>query len=330
MPAQAARHRGCPHRPLHAGGDRGRPDLRLAGASRRRRAHVRGLSGPRPRLCPAARLALRPADARRSYGYDRFQILVAYSNGLVLFGITAVIVYEAWRRFSEPVEILAGRCWPSPSGPPRQYRRLLRAPRGRQGRPQHARRLLHVFGDLLGSVAPIVASLVILATGWTQIDPILSVLVCLLILTNAWRLVRESAHVLLEGAPAASTHGGRRRPAFAHRDPRPGSRSPPRPCLDDHAAPARRDAMSACPRRRWNRRGAPREGDAERRLPDRPRDGGLEHGRCADAGTACGGDHVTTMPDTITALATPTSCAIITTTGITGTTTPHGAHPRPA
>ena len=61
---------------------------------------------------------------------------------------------------------------------------------------------LHVLGDLLGSVAAIAASLVIIWTGWTPIDPILSVLVVLLILRSAWAVVRESGHILLEGAPA--------------------------------------------------------------------------------------------------------------------------------
>ena len=61
--------------------------------------------------------------------------------------------------------------------------------------------ILHVLGDLLGSAAAIIAALVILATGWTPIDPILSVLVSLLILSTAWSLMREAAHVLLEGVP---------------------------------------------------------------------------------------------------------------------------------
>ncbi|MGO4837689.1 cation diffusion facilitator family transporter, partial [Rhizobiaceae sp. 2RAB30] len=62
--------------------------------------------------------------------------------------------------------------------------------------------VLHVLGDMLGSAAAIVAALVILATGWTPIDPILSVVVALLILSTAWSLMREAAHVLLEGVPA--------------------------------------------------------------------------------------------------------------------------------
>ena len=61
--------------------------------------------------------------------------------------------------------------------------------------------ILHVLGDMLGSAGAIVAALVILATNWTPIDPILSVLVSLLILSTAWSLMRDAAHVLLEGAP---------------------------------------------------------------------------------------------------------------------------------
>jgi cobalt-zinc-cadmium efflux system protein len=60
---------------------------------------------------------------------------------------------------------------------------------------------LHVAGDLLGSVAAIVAALIILYTGWMPIDPLLSILVALLILRSAWQLVQRSAHILLEGAP---------------------------------------------------------------------------------------------------------------------------------
>ena len=62
--------------------------------------------------------------------------------------------------------------------------------------------VLHVLGDLLGSVAAIIAALVIMKTGWLPIDPILSVLVAILILRSAWFLVKDSAHILLEGAPA--------------------------------------------------------------------------------------------------------------------------------
>ena len=61
--------------------------------------------------------------------------------------------------------------------------------------------VLHVIGDLLGSVAAVIASLVILATGWMPIDPLLSVLVAVIILRSAWHVVAESGHILLEGSP---------------------------------------------------------------------------------------------------------------------------------
>lgn len=151
----------------------------------------------------AFRVARRPADARNTYGYDRFQILVAYSNGLVLFAITAVIVFEAWERLRAPSPVLGGTMLAVAvvellvniagflvlHGGDREDLNLRGA-------------LLHVAGDLLGSVAAIAAALVILWTGWTPIDPILSVLVSVLILVNAWRLVRDAGHILLEGAPA--------------------------------------------------------------------------------------------------------------------------------
>jgi cobalt-zinc-cadmium efflux system protein len=74
--------------------------------------------------------------------------------------------------------------------------------RGDRGNLNLRAALLHVAGDLLGSAGAIAAALVILATGWTPVDPILSVLVSLLILRSAWAVVRDSAHILLEGTPA--------------------------------------------------------------------------------------------------------------------------------
>ncbi|BDA82663.1 zinc transporter ZitB [Aureimonas sp. SA4125] len=150
----------------------------------------------------AMRLARRPADARRSYGYDRFQILVAYSNGLVLFGIALFIGFEAWRRLSEPVEILGGPMLAVAVGGLFVNVAAFFVLHGGDKDDMNMRgALLHVAGDLLGSLAAIAASLVILFTGWMPIDPILSVLVAVLILGNAYGLVRDSGHILLEGTP---------------------------------------------------------------------------------------------------------------------------------
>ncbi|WP_062204357.1 cation diffusion facilitator family transporter [Aureimonas sp. AU12] len=151
----------------------------------------------------AIRMARRPADTRRTFGYDRFQILVAYSNGLVLFGISAVILYEAYARLADPVPVLAGPMLAVAVGGLVVNVAAFFVLHGGDRQDLNMRgALLHVMGDLLGSVAAIAASLIILGTGWTPIDPILSVFVCLLILGNAYRLIRESGHILLEGAPA--------------------------------------------------------------------------------------------------------------------------------
>lgn len=151
----------------------------------------------------AFRLSRRPADWRRTYGFDRFSILVAFSNGLALFAIAAWIAFEAWERLSTSAPVLGGlMLWVAVAGLAVNVLSfwILHAGGGDSLNVRAA--ALHVAGDLLGSVAAIVAALVIMATGWTPIDPILSVLVALIILRSAWVVVRDSAHILLEGAPA--------------------------------------------------------------------------------------------------------------------------------
>ncbi len=150
----------------------------------------------------AFRLARRKADIRRSYGYHRFQVVAAFVNGLTLFAIAGWITVEAVRRLADPIEVLAGPM-------------LVIAVLGllvnvvaftilRTGDRENLNirgAVLHVMGDLLGSVAAIAASLIILGTGWMPIDPILSVAVALLILRAAYTVMRKSGHILLEGTP---------------------------------------------------------------------------------------------------------------------------------
>ena len=150
----------------------------------------------------AARLALRPADTLRSYGYHRTQILAAFINGMAFIAIVVWIVVEAAHRFMAPVVVHGGMMlvvallgllvnlvafWLLHSGDHHDLN--MRAA------------LLHVLGDLLGSVATIVAAGIIIATGWMPIDPLLSILVALLILRSAWKVVSQAAHILLEGTP---------------------------------------------------------------------------------------------------------------------------------
>jgi len=145
--------------------------------------------------------AKRPADARRSFGYARLEVLVGYSNALAQFLLVAWIASEAVMRFATPEPILSGTM-------------LLVALTGLVvnaivlGTLSHdhsdlnvASARLHVLGDLLGSLGAVVAALVVRYLGWLWADPAVSILVSLLILGGAWRLLRRSAHILLEGTP---------------------------------------------------------------------------------------------------------------------------------
>lgn len=154
------------------------------------------------------RLARRPADPKRSYGYDRFGVLVAYSNGLLLFAIAGWIVVEAVHRLNAPTPILGGVMLGVAALGLAVNVVAFRLLQGGDRENLNVRAaVLHVMGDLLGSVAALAAAVVILATGWTPIDPILSVVVALLILGSATRIVRDAAHILLEGTPAGLDPG---------------------------------------------------------------------------------------------------------------------------
>ena len=150
----------------------------------------------------AFRVSAKPADSRRSYGYQRFQILAAFVNGLSLLLIVAWILVEAIQRLISPPEVMAGTMLVvAAGGLVVNLLSFVVLHGGDRENMNIAGAVLHVAGDLLGSVAAIVAALVIIATGWMPIDPLLSILVAMLILRSAWKLVQRSAHILLEGAP---------------------------------------------------------------------------------------------------------------------------------
>ncbi len=148
------------------------------------------------------RLSRRPADWKRTYGFDRFQVLIAFANGLALFAIAAWIVYEAVARLMTTPHVSGGimvaiavlgllvnvAAFFLLQGADRENLNVRGA-------------LVHVLGDLLGSVAALAAGAVILITGWTPIDPLLSLLVAAIIVRSGWQVVAESGHILLEGAP---------------------------------------------------------------------------------------------------------------------------------
>ena len=150
----------------------------------------------------AFRVARRPHDEKRTYGYHRFEILAAFVNGLVLFAIAAWICFEAVGRLREPVPVLgAPMLAVAVAGLVVNVVALVVLRGGDRTNLNVRAALLHVLGDLLGSIGAIAAAIVILATGWTPIDPILSIFLTLLILRGAWDVTRRAGHVLMEGVP---------------------------------------------------------------------------------------------------------------------------------
>ncbi|WP_460535140.1 cation diffusion facilitator family transporter [Chitinimonas naiadis] len=150
----------------------------------------------------AQMVARRPASVRNSYGYARAEVLGALINSLLMLAMVGWIAFEAIGRLISPKEVDGGgvmviaviglvvnllAAW------------LLS---GDSHNMNSRAALMHVLGDLLGSVAAIAAGAIIWATGWKPIDPILSLLVVVLILRSTWALVLQSSHVLMEGVPA--------------------------------------------------------------------------------------------------------------------------------
>jgi cobalt-zinc-cadmium efflux system protein len=150
----------------------------------------------------ALRVARRPADAARTYGFDRLSVMAAFVNGLALFVVAAWIVIEAIGRLRNPAPIEGWTMFAvAVGGLAVNVLSFWVLSRGDRGNLNLRAALLHVIGDLLGSAGAIVAALVIVGTGWTPVDPVLSIVVSVLILRAGWRVVRESAHILLEGTP---------------------------------------------------------------------------------------------------------------------------------
>jgi len=147
-------------------------------------------------------LQAKPADETKTYGYHRAGVLAAFVNALTLVALAAVIFYESYRRLLQPepvnetvmlvVAALAlvmngGIMWG------------LRVARQHDINIRCA--FAHMLGDLVGAIGIIAGALAIRATGWPQIDPVLSILIGLLIVWTAWDIIKESLNILLEGLP---------------------------------------------------------------------------------------------------------------------------------
>lgn len=150
----------------------------------------------------ALRLAARPATARKTFGFYRLEILAALANGAGLMLLAGLIFAEAYERLLAPPPVRGALMLAvAAAGLAGNVAAVLILARTRRANLNLRGAFLHVVGDLLGSVGTVTASLVILVTGWTVADPLVSALIGLLIVAGAWRLMRDSLDVLLEGVP---------------------------------------------------------------------------------------------------------------------------------
>lgn len=149
----------------------------------------------------AMRLSRRESSARLTYGYDRFQVLAAFINALALFVLSGAIVYEAFQRLGAPEAML-----PLPALAVAAIGfvvnvvvyRMLHGSDNLNVRSA----ALHVLGDLLGSVAAMIAAGSVLLFGWLLADPILALVIAAILVRGAWTILRESGYILLQGVPA--------------------------------------------------------------------------------------------------------------------------------
>ncbi|MCC5892517.1 cation diffusion facilitator family transporter [Exiguobacterium sp.] len=151
----------------------------------------------------AVRFGVRSATPRQTFGYRRFEILAAFVNGVTLLVISMYIIIEAYKRLFAPPEILSeGMLVIAVVGLLVNILAAWILMRGERDNLNVRSALLHVFGDLLGSVGAITAALLIFLFGWTLADSIASLFVAVLIMVSGYRVTRDAVHILMEGAPA--------------------------------------------------------------------------------------------------------------------------------
>lgn len=150
----------------------------------------------------AVQVARRPTDARRTYGYHRFEILAAAFNALMLFGVAIYILIEAYSRFGTPVEIQTGPMLAVAVvglAVNLVSMRLLAA--GKDSSLNVKGAYLEVWSDMLGSLGVIAGAVLIRFTGWAWVDPVIAVAIGLWVLPRTWILLKDTMNILLEGVP---------------------------------------------------------------------------------------------------------------------------------
>jgi cobalt-zinc-cadmium efflux system protein len=150
----------------------------------------------------AFRFGRRASDGKRTFGYMRLEVVAGLINAVTLFALVGWIVWEAFQRFLDPHEVLAGPMFVVAClGLVINVVVFFVLSRGDREHVNIRGAMVHVLGDLLGSLGAIAAAVTIWFTGWLPIDPILSVFVSLLVLRSGWKLFRNSLHILMEGTP---------------------------------------------------------------------------------------------------------------------------------
>ncbi len=150
----------------------------------------------------AVYLQRKPADESRTFGYHRAGVLAAFVNALTLVILSVWILYESWVRLWHPVAVdETTMLWVAAGAMVMNGGIMLGLHRTGEKDINIRGAFLHMLGDLLGSGAIVVGALVIRATGWLRIDPLLSVAISILVVWTAWDIIRESLNILLEGLP---------------------------------------------------------------------------------------------------------------------------------
>jgi cobalt-zinc-cadmium efflux system protein len=149
----------------------------------------------------AARIAAQPPSARHSYGLLRAEVVAALFNGVLMLAVVAGISLQAIDRLRAPQPVDGGTVIAIAAAGLAINLVVLRLLHGGRSDLNVRAAAVHVMGDLLGSVAALASGLVVYTTGWTAADPLLSFLICALILLSSLRLLRDVLHVLMEGVP---------------------------------------------------------------------------------------------------------------------------------
>lgn len=150
----------------------------------------------------AIRIGRRPADIRRTFGYQRLEILAAAFNAVLLFFVAIYILYEAYRRLESPAEIQSlGMLIVASIGLAVNLISMRMLRQGKDDSLNVKGAYLEVWSDLLGSIGVVLGALAIGLTGWRWIDSVIAVAISLWVLPRTWTLLKDSINILLEGVP---------------------------------------------------------------------------------------------------------------------------------